>query len=268
MIQYGSCPRGCGEQVAFLSTAPEEPLDRDEFTPHECLMKNATRSEAQKLAAAAIADLGQLAAFGPGHVTMVDDSNAADAARELRRASLMEAATTILRAIGEDPTREGLLDTPKRFAKMWLDFAEGVAGDEDYERTFEHQATSQMVIVHGLRVWSMCEHHLLPFWMDVAVGYISTGRVLGLSKFGRIARHCGAKLGMQERYVEEVADVIAKVAQTDNVMVVAEGKHLCMLSRGSRMDHTMTSSAARGLFLEAGNAARNEFLHLTSKRRE
>lgn len=269
MIQYGSCPKGCGAQVAYVEPDPVA-LDRDDFTPHVCAEIPASAVPPVPpviLDARPLAD--QLQREGDRMLAALEREQSArgDGETWARENKLQQAARLIIEALGEDPKRDGLLDTPKRFAKMWQQFLKGVEGDQDYMRTFDHQGTNQMVVVSDLRVWSMCEHHLLPFWMVVAVGYISRDRVIGLSKIGRIARHCAARLGMQERYVEQVADAITKVAGTDDVMVTASGEHLCMLSRGARMGHTMTSSAARGLFLEAGNAARNEFLHLTSNRR-
>ncbi len=178
------------------------------------------------------------------------------------RLRLEAACREILTAIGEDPDRDGLRDTPARWARWWAEFVTGDNGN--HETTFQSIRADQMVVVSGLRVWSLCEHHLLPFWCDIAIGVITGDRILGLSKFGRIARHAGARLQVQERLVEDIADRVAEVAATADVAVLATGEHLCMTMRGARMPARMTTSVTRGLFRE-DHRARAEFLALAGR---
>lgn len=163
----------------------------------------------------------------------------------------------LLEAIGEDPHREGLRETPRRVAEFWLDFMQGDHGN--CETTFKQEATDQMVVVTKLRVWSLCEHHLLPFWCDVSIGYIARKKILGLSKFARIARRCASKLQNQERLVEQIAAEIAHITETHDVAVYAAGEHTCTLMRGVMTPHTMHSSKMSGVFLQIPSA-RAEFL--------
>ena len=110
--------------------------------------------------------------------------------------------TDLLIALGEDPTRDGLLETPKRVAKYWKEFIEYDAGKVD--TAFESVKTDQMVVVKDMKVWSLCEHHLLPFWTEISVGYITRDKVLGLSKFARIAHKHAHKLQLQEKLVDDI----------------------------------------------------------------
>ena len=168
----------------------------------------------------------------------------------------------LLLAIGENPDREGLQDTPKRFAKWWAEFIDYDPGETN--RTFEAVTTDQMVVISGVKVWSLCEHHLLPFWADVSIGYIATDKVLGLSKFARIAHKFAHKLQIQERLTHEIADEVSKITQSENVAVVTTGEHLCMTMRGIKTGGLMTSSTMRGVFM-AEPSARQEFLTLVRK---
>lgn len=165
----------------------------------------------------------------------------------------------LLVAIGEDPHREGLIQTPRRFASWWREFIEYDPGKTD--TAFEAVSTDQMVVVTGMRVWSLCEHHLLPFWCDVSVGYITDDRVLGLSKFARIAHQAAHRPQVQERLVKEIADTVERLVNSRGVAVVAAGQHLCMTMRGVKTDGTMKTSVMRGFFRENSDA-RREFLSL------
>ena len=172
---------------------------------------------------------------------------------------LLELGRELLIAIGEDPDREGLLDTPRRWADWWREFIEYNPGATD--TVFSSVSTDQMVCVSGLRVFSLCEHHLLPMWCDVAVGYIPTDRILGLSKFARIAQKCAHQLQLQERLGEQIADEISRLTTSENVAVVLKGEHLCMSSRGIRTPGVMTTSVMRGVFGKEYET-RMEFLRL------
>lgn len=172
---------------------------------------------------------------------------------------LEELCRELLTLIGEDPARPGLADTPRRWARMWREFAE--YRDERAVTTFESVRADQLVVVRGIRVHGMCEHHLLPFWADIAIGYVPRFHVLGLSKFARIAHVAAHRLQVQERLVEDIADAIEAATKTDDVAVLAEGVHSCMVARGIRTDAVMGTSVMRGTFRDRAEA-RAEFLAL------
>lgn len=178
-----------------------------------------------------------------------------------KRAALERLAIELLALIDPDPEREGLRETPRRWAEFWMDFTERDHGR--CETTFEQRATDQMVVVTGIKVWSLCEHHLLPFWCDVSIGYIAHDKILGLSKFARIARRQASRLQNQERLVEQIAGEIERITGTRDVAVHAQGEHLCMLMRGARSGHTMHSSKMSGVFMSTATA-RAEFLALAN----
>jgi GTP cyclohydrolase IA len=169
----------------------------------------------------------------------------------------------LLSALGQDTGREGLLDTPRRWAAWWKSFIEFDPGNCD--TTFESVITDQMVVVSGIRVWSLCEHHLLPFWCDVSIGYLTKTKVLGLSKFARIAKQCAHKLQLQERLCHEIADEIARLTDTEDVAVLAVGQHLCMEMRGPETQALTKTSVMRGHFRES-HESRAEFLSLVEKK--
>ena len=168
----------------------------------------------------------------------------------------------LLETIGEDVTREGLLLTPARWAKWWVEFVNYNPGNT--ETTFESISADQMIIVKGMKVWSICEHHLLPFWANVSIGYITKDKVLGLSKFARISHKYAHKLQLQEGLVKDIADEVSRLTQTDDVAVLALGEHLCMQMRGIRSEGTMVSSYMGGGF-RMDPAVRSEFLSLVNQ---
>jgi GTP cyclohydrolase IA len=173
--------------------------------------------------------------------------------------ALLKIGHDLLLAIGEDPQREGLQETPRRFADQWREFVEYFPGNID--TCFESVTTDQMVVISGMRVWSLCEHHLLPFWCDVSIGYIAQDKVLGLSKFARIAQKFAHRLQLQERLCEQIAIEVQSLIATSNVAVLAQGEHLCMSMRGIRTPALMTSSVMHGMFRDRSEA-RQEFLQL------
>ena len=179
--------------------------------------------------------------------------------RVARHRRLMKIGRQLLEELGEDPAREGLRETPDRWARMWLEFVDFDAGNTG--TVFRAEGTDQMVVVGGIRVWSMCEHHLLPFYCDVAIGYIAGNRILGLSKFARIAQAHAHKLQVQERLVEAIATEVREVTEATDVAVLAVGELLCMVMRGARTPHRMVSSALHGQFRQ-DMGARSEFYTL------
>ncbi len=173
-------------------------------------------------------------------------------------ARIKSLVTELLEAMGEDPNREGLIETPRRIANFWREFIEYDPGKLD--TTFSAVTHNQMVCVTGMKVWSMCEHHMLPFWCDISIGYIASDKVLGLSKFARIAHKHAHKLTLQEQLVSDISDELVKILGTEDVAVMAKGEHLCMTMRGIRTPHRMISSALNGQFHNVEQ--RTEFLRL------
>lgn len=180
-----------------------------------------------------------------GHATQ---SEAPHQNKKVDYPKLLELGRELLIAIGEDPDREGLLDTPRRWADSWREFIEYDPGKT--ETTFTSASMDQMVCVSGMRVYSLCEHHLLPFYCDVSIGYITREKVLGLSKFARIAHQFAHQLQLQERLGQQIADEVSRITGTNDVAVVLKGRHLCMESRGIQTPGMMSSSVMRGAFRE------------------
>jgi GTP cyclohydrolase I len=168
----------------------------------------------------------------------------------------------LLVAIGEDPERDGLKETPARYAKWWAEFIDYEPGK--VSTAFSLGKTDEMVAVTGMEVHSLCEHHLLPFSATVHVAYIPGEMVLGLSKFARIAHRHAHKLQVQERLVEQIADEIEQVTGSKDVAVIIDGEHSCMSSRGIRTKGSMRTNIMRGAFREQ-HAARAEFLSLVDR---
>ena len=185
--------------------------------------------------------------------TMKDDQST--------QARLEIICTSLLETIGEDPKREGLLLTPTRWAKWWMEFINYNPGNT--ETTFESISTDQMIIVKGMKVWSICEHHLLPFWTEISIGYITKDKVLGLSKFARISHQYAHRLQIQEGLVRDIAEEVSRLTQTEDVAVLGSGEHLCMQMRGIRSEGVMVSSYMGGGF-RTEHAMRSEFLSLVN----
>lgn len=173
---------------------------------------------------------------------------------------LLHLGRQLLVAIGEDPDREGLQGTPARWAKWWREFTGWEAGN--LATSFTAQDTvDELVVVSGLPLWSLCEHHLLPFSVEVAVGYVADGTVLGLSKLARVAQKHAHRLQLQERLVAGIATEVAGLVGHQNVGVIGKGRHLCMEMRGVRTPGLFTTSALLGS-LRSDARQRAEFLHL------
>lgn len=170
----------------------------------------------------------------------------------------------LLIELGEDPSRPGLVDTPRRVAKFWDEFIS--YQDDNMETTFESIKTDQLVIVSGMRVWSLCEHHLLPFYTDISIGYLTQKEVLGLSKFGRIAHFWAHRLQTQEQLVDQISKALVSLVG-DDVAVLGQGAHLCMMMRGVKTPALMTTSSLSGRFLIESDL-RAEFLSLTRRQHE
>lgn len=173
----------------------------------------------------------------------------------------------ILMAIGENPDREGLLDTPKRVVKSWREIFSGYEKDPAavLGTTFDAEGYDQMVVLKDIEMYSTCEHHMMPFIGKAHVAYIPGKRVVGLSKLARLVDLFSRRLQIQERLTAQIADALVKVLKPKGVAVVVEAKHFCMCARGVGKQHSvMQTSAMRGVFLKDAQC-RNEFLNLLSK---
>jgi GTP cyclohydrolase I len=182
----------------------------------------------------------------------------------------IESATVdILTAVGEDPQREGLLNTPRRVARMYDQLLSGYRTDPSklINGALFDVDYDDMVIVKDIEFSSLCEHHMLPFIGHAHVAYIPRGKVIGLSKIPRIVDMFARRLQVQERMTRQVANFIDEVLNPRGVAVVVEGKHMCSMMRGvEKHDSSMTTSAMLGTFRE-NEVARNEFLaHLSRSR--
>lgn len=161
-----------------------------------------------------------------------------------------KAVTMILEAIGEDTEREGLLETPKRVAKMYEEIFSGLnqTAEEHLSKTFE-LVDGSMVIEKDIPFYSMCEHHLLPFWGKAHIAYLPNGRVAGLSKLARTVELYAKKPQLQERLTMEIADALMEYLSSEGALVVIEAEHMCMNMRGVKKPGTSTmTSIARGKF--------------------
>jgi GTP cyclohydrolase IA len=176
-----------------------------------------------------------------------------------RLAALETLGYELLELLGEDPGRPGLQQTPARWARWWLEFIDHEPGP--LAASFEHVTSDDLVVVGGMEVWSLCEHHLLPWQATVHIGYLPEGKVLGLSKFARLTHQVAHRLQVQERLVAEIADQVEKLAGAPDVAVVAQGRHLCMAMRGVRTPALVTTSVMRGRFHDQP-PLRAEFLGL------
>ncbi|MFF8535884.1 GTP cyclohydrolase I [Streptomyces sp. NPDC015532] len=169
----------------------------------------------------------------------------------------------LLVELGEDPTRDGLIGTPGRVAAWWKAFLspDGAAVDTCFT---ESQLSGQLVIVGGMNVWSLCEHHMLPMGLEVTAGYVPDGEVLGLSKFGRIAQRFAGRLQVQERFTRQVFEYLTGVIGREDVAVRVRGTHLCMSMRGVRMDAALTTTLQVGGRFESDPVLSQQFLTLAA----
>lgn len=172
----------------------------------------------------------------------------------------------IIRLIGEDPDREGLRKTPVRAAKALVDITHGYRQNPleiARKAIFEH-AGSRIVVVRDIEFYSMCEHHILPFFGRITVGYIPKGKMIGLSKLARVVESFARRLQVQERLTSQVCNLVAEAMPTDGVIVACNAEHLCMKMRGvEKQDSSTTTYDYCGKFAEQSEL-REEFLRLLS----
>lgn len=179
-----------------------------------------------------------------------------------------ELVTDFLIAVGDNPDREGLKKTPHRVAKMCSEIFEGMTYSNEeiasmFDTCFEDVETGDLVVESNIPIHSFCEHHIMLMYdMSVAIGYIPNGRVIGLSNLARIADMVGKRLQLQERIGSDIADVLQIVLNTDDIIVVIEGKHGCMTARGIKARESVTKTATlRGKF-GSDSDLRSEFYAL------
>lgn len=184
--------------------------------------------------------------------------------REQMIPELARSYRDVLKNLGEDPTREGLLKTPERASKAMLYFTKG------YDQTIEDvlndavfdEDHDDMVIVKDIEMFSMCEHHLVPFWGKVSVGYLPQKKVLGLSKVARIVEIFSRRLQVQERLTKQIADALMEAIEPSGVGVVVEGTHMCMVMRGVQKINAKTTTSTMVGEFRNNHKTREEFLQL------
>jgi GTP cyclohydrolase IA len=174
-----------------------------------------------------------------------------------------DAVVTILKFIGEDPTREGLLDTPKRVVKAYSELFKGYTQDpkEILSRQFT-DGYDEMVILKDIEFYSFCEHHMLPFFGKVSIAYIPKGKVVGISKLARLVEVYSRRLQIQEKMTDQIAQAIYQELDAKGVGVYVKAKHFCMIARGiQKQNSEMVTNAVLGRFRKS-QATREEFLKL------
>ncbi len=189
---------------------------------------------------------------------------------DLSAASFEDLVAEMILRLGDDPEREGMRKTPKRVAKSLAFLTEGyhkrpqeVVGDALYEQSHQN-----MVLVKDIELYSLCEHHLLPFFGKAHIAYIPDGHILGLSKLARLLEVYARRFQVQERLTEQIAQAVWETTRPQGVAVVVEAYHLCMMMRGVQKQNSKTiTSAMRGAFLE-DQRTRDEFLRLTTSAHE
>ncbi len=197
-------------------------------------------------------------------MTEVVENKLAAGGRE-RQARIEAAVREILLAVGEDPNREGLLETPARVARMYDEILAGIKEDprEHLRKQFKADKHGELVLVKDIPIYSLCEHHMLPFYGRANIAYIpKDGRITGLSKLARMADGYARRLQVQERLTTQMADAVMDVLQPRGVLVVIEAEHMCMTMRGVQKPGSLTvTSAVRGYF-ETDVKARAEAMAL------
>lgn len=176
------------------------------------------------------------------------------------------AITMLLEAIGEDPNREGLLETPERISRMYEEICGGMTEDpaEVLEKTFSVDS-NEMVLEKDIHFYSMCEHHMLPFFGNIHIAYIPDGKVVGISKLARTVEVYARRLQIQEQMTNQVAEAIMENLKPKGVMVLAEAEHMCMTMRGVKKPGTKTVTiACKGVFAE-DESLKTQFYHMLGR---
>jgi GTP cyclohydrolase I len=184
-----------------------------------------------------------------------------------RNQGIEETIRELLGKIGEDPAREGLLKTPQRVAKAWTFLTSGyhLTPAEVVNNAVFNEKYDEMVIVKDIDFFSLCEHHLLPFYGRAHIAYIPKGKIVGLSKLPRIVEIFSRRLQVQERMTQQIAETLYDALEPDGVAVVVEARHLCMMMRGVEKQNSLaTTSAMLGSFRD-DERTRSEFLNLIGR---
>lgn len=184
---------------------------------------------------------------------------------------IKEGVRLILEGIGEDLNREGLKDTPERVARMYMEIFSGIGKDplEGIRPTVFHEKHDEMIIIKDIPFYSMCEHHLIPFYGRAHVAYIpgTKGKIVGLSKLARVVENASRRPSLQERLTSEIADALERLLEPLGVLVIIEAEHLCMSMRGvKKPGHLTITSALRGVF-RTSQKTREEALTLIKERK-
>jgi len=165
----------------------------------------------------------------------------------LNKKKIEKIVRQLLTEIGENPNREGLIDTPRRIAEMYEELFNGYRMNSELDISFSEE--SDAIIAKDIQFYSMCEHHILPFFGKITIAYIPSGKVFGLSKLARLVEKYSRRLQIQERLTKEIANEIMKMG-VKGVLIVAEGEHLCMKMRGVRNGSLIMTMAHRGVLQE------------------
>lgn len=193
----------------------------------------------------------------------------AGTSRDLSQVPFPDLVAEMIRRLGDDPEREGMSKTPDRVEKAmrFLTHGYGSSPEEVIGDALFEERHHNMVLVKDIEMYSLCEHHLLPFFGKVHIAYIPDGKIMGLSKTARLVEVFSRRFQVQERLTEQIAQALWDVVQPQGVGVIVEAQHLCMMMRGVEKQNSLTiSSAMRGAFLE-DPATREEFLHLAMAHR-
>ena len=203
------------------------------------------------------------------HDYLNDDSLPVESRQNMDLPAIEDAVRTILKAVGEDPEREGIRETPERVARMYAEVFSGLHRDIGNDiKTFTEEGNDEMILIGDIPFYSMCEHHLLPFHGKCHVVYIPRdGIILGLSKVARIVDTLSRKPQIQERLTSEIADTVEKAVDAKAVCVVIEAEHLCMTMRGIRKPGSKTVTSAMRGGCRSDLRTRNEALALINRQR-
>lgn len=186
---------------------------------------------------------------------------------QAREKRIALAVSTILEELGEDPTREGLLETPERYARAMLYFTKGYEDNirDVIKRAVFEEDHDEMVIVRDIEIYSLCEHHLVPFFGKAHIAYIPNKRVVGLSKLARLAEMYSRRLQVQERLTKQIAMAVSEILKPRGVAVVIEATHMCMVSRGVQKTGSLTTTSCMLGCFRGQQKTREEFLTLLKR---
>lgn len=190
-----------------------------------------------------------------------------DIVPDMNKSNVARLTRELLIEIGEDPNRKGLMMTPERVASSWEFLSSGYRSrlDEMINGAVFESEANNMILCRDIEIYSLCEHHMLPFFGSCTIGYIAKNHVIGVSKLARIVDHYSRRLQIQERLTADIAKAVNKAVDAVGVGVIIEAKHMCMIMRGVEKQHSsMTTSSVLGRF-QTDSATRNEFLLLAGK---